>query len=487
MVSYRSLYAVVNRATKWVLVVASLAWLLSGCAAEVPPSAAEIPPSTDAAPAADMDNEVLSQQLPDAETLRRISEIFAENVQPIVDNSGKVEVPAELLEVEGAYNYEALLQILEEKFPNLLNGSELFDESTAEESFNLVSPTTFAIVGSGTIFQIVSLQAALAADEWLSDPDSLQSPLVIGLWVTYQPFFISGTEITPDLYAVLLLKEDDVLRFRLVSSRGEILGEGIENWMWQVRILENPVEIPYTFMSEREACFSQREYQACLQFDQSDLRRANSGFNKDAQSVLTDNGILPITAQTNLNRGVADLLGTSVIEGCVTLLNNNLGQECQPNALVAAVSTFAESDNNTDPNVASNEELDSVSYGIGILSVYSDIQGLIVSSSGEITTLPEGSYRLDVLVLEGGYYSARVNGVEVIGQIGQLISQDGERFYVPLLEAEIEGDTESQEEELRIDEVILGSFGFYACVTDQNRQPVCTNQKKHKVYWLKLF
>jgi hypothetical protein len=209
----------------------------------------------------------------------------------------------------------------------------------------------------------------------------------------------------PIVLAVLLRGTPKGLMYELRRNPPE--GEG------DVTILarEDEAGQPYSFFLPDRTVFSQLQMQACLDLAVP-ADEAAQALLENARAELVAAGVLPADSTILMEGARATLVGSGA-GGSVSIEEvAALG----PDLILAAGLPFVEE----------TFDLIDVSFGDGVLAVTRDIEDFVASSEGEIVTLNEGAYRLDVVDDDPDL-------------VGQLVATDGTAFYFPLQAGQLEG------------------------------------------------
>ena len=335
-------------------------------------------------------------------------------ISPIVPDKGAIQRLRQILHPETPHPMSpptppppaelvTLSNILNDLAGELVNPSAEFSPA----SFDGAQAATQLEVDLGPQLQLVSFSDAYSSeysiDRLLQDSASWgNKALAIGGLVSY-----SAGE--PATGAVLLRRQGDAFNYEIVGERKGSSGH------WQLLQLKTEAVQPYSFFTSQWLGFSQFLRQAALHHPVP----AEPGTVAAAQKALTTlitKGLLPEDVNVALERARAGLVG-----GGSTLAQ---GQQSvtiptfEPNLVVAAAVQQKEI------AIGFSEAI----VGAAVISVLSPTDGLAFDEQGQGVTLPAGDYRLDILDLE-----------DPAEPIGQLLPDDQQVYYVPLVAVEILG------------------------------------------------
>ncbi|MBI3958453.1 MAG: hypothetical protein HY328_06560 [Chloroflexi bacterium] len=441
-------------------VVLSMVTLAAGCVA---PAASEPAP---AAVSAVEETSNLEFALPSDSDLEVIGEALSGATADFA-GAPRIRVPENAIDVDG------LIERLGEE--NLFNSEVL---TNPREIFQLEYPATYILPEKAGVIQTVSLLANPSGRDTDADLQNYESwgdrPFLVGAKVEYSP------GANPATYAILLENQGGTLIFREVPPRED--GQG----NWTLHQLETPLDQPpFTYIGEDRVCFSQRQYQACLQ-------QHLAVFPKSTwESYLADlvaSGLVPNPGLINLENTLADIANPDHRQACESGLAGNNLESCGQDFIIAPLTDHQEwIADSLGTKEATPSNLADALFSIAVLGSFDFIRGPVVDEIGNLADLPPGPYRLDMLILNRPISVTDGFGRQVEGQVGRLTSPDRSRhYYVALARVNTLGKQIFPEEPLDsgLDQLFLGSIidGICTKMDVSGYEPPC-KPPKNRTPW----
>ncbi|HEX8682371.1 MAG TPA: hypothetical protein VF707_08665 [Ardenticatenaceae bacterium] len=350
---------------------------------------------------------------------------------------------------------------------------DLFDDERA---------ATYSLPGLGVLYQVVSLGEPV--DDILKGEATWEDGegLVIGALLVYQLSYLRlGTEqgdypsIDPGSYLVLLRRTQESADVELYNGNGELVGNG-EVFPRQLRRLDAPIDQPLGFITPDQICFSQLQWQVCLNALSETVPAADAEA-QFAVGALIDAGLLPDDVRVDVLLARTAVAGDVQISECLRFLQEDIPGRCQPNLGAAAADSVysvlvSEGVTGMLEDAALEEEvirrledaaLEEAIIGIGVLVVRdgASLDEAALDENAQVTSLIAGAYRIDLL--------KPTERPEENLWLTQLIHQDGSVFYTTAREIQLEGELvlfeapEEVQDEQGASEVLLNTFVWSVC------------------------
>ena len=494
--SIRKWMQIVPRRLILTIVLFGASLVLVGCPfplPSIPPSVTTVAPPTVAPP-----TEVLTVvpppndqgiSLPQDQVLVDISSTLSKISYPYSETLS-ITVP------ESAINMVSLIGQLKKQAPDLVN-PEIFllgEEAKPDMIFQLDHPAT--LIGPPStegLIQTVSLRDKLLekdTDMYLKNFQEWGNrPFLVGAIIVYRP------QIAPITYAVLLRNDSNGdLIYQQLPSDGTI--DRIPQGTWTLRELSSPLEQPpFTYIGQDRVCFSQHQFQACLQ-QPLPVYVYPTPARKPFLALFSGSNLIPNPTLVNLENTLAGIADPERISACRFGLanNNNDTGRCNPDFVIAPLTDHPEwvADNlGSLYGIDASPILTDALFGIAAVGILEPINGRVVDEKGNLVVLPPGAYRLDLLMRKNPIQMTDSFGRPADGQLGRLMPADGSSpYYVAMIQVDIFGKQIYPPEVLDsgIDQLYLGSIidGICTNMSVWGYEPLCESPKQRTpwcIYW----
>lgn len=355
----------------------------------------------------------------------------------------------------------------------LLGDDLLIDDHPCCDIFSRIRTTVLASPTDGVALQMVPL--AEPADDYFDRLD--EGGIIVGGLIIYDQTVLN-TPARPDTAVVVVGREGNFNRASLYSIGTYEQGNPLLELEWRLRVLEEEVREPFTFLSPRELCFSQLRFQSCVEagslvsdgwvrFD------VNDGFT----TALVEGALLPSGVDFgNSGQVLASVEGDRRVRECAELLESEQPEACLANVVAEGSRALTEGVEEValiDVQAVEDATLAEALIAVGFLEVLAPLEESVVAADGAVADLPLGLYRLDMIQPQRALEEER--------WLGRLTDVDGATYYVYVVEVQAEGLAEEQEE--GTSEVLIDVILFASCHT-QGQHAICNQNERKRNFCL---